>query len=54
LAALFVPAGTERQIMTNVESSMGHMLMCAIYLLAIVTATAGWLWFLVWMAEKLV
>jgi hypothetical protein len=53
LPALF-RSGPERQIMTNVESSMGHMLMRALYLLAIVVATAGWLWLLVWVVEKLV
>jgi len=40
--------------MPNVESSMGHVLMRTVYLLAIVAATAGWLWLLVWVATQLV
>jgi hypothetical protein len=36
------------------DRQQGHMLMRAHYILAIVVATIGWLWFLVWMAEQLV
>ena len=50
----FVRTGPERQIMTNVESSMGHMLMRALFLAAIAAATIGWLWLLVWLAALLV
>lgn len=44
----------ERQAMPKVKSNMRHVLMRAVYLLAIVAATAGWLWLLVWAAPQLV
>jgi hypothetical protein len=44
----------ERQAMPNVESNMRHVLVSTVYLLAIVAATAGWLWLLVWVATQLV
>jgi hypothetical protein len=46
--------GPERQSTANVESSMRHVLMRAVYLAAIAVATIGWLWFLVWAATQLV
>jgi len=41
--------------MTNVETaSVGNSLMRVLHILAIVAATAGWLWLLVWLAQQLV
>jgi len=39
--------------MANVESGMGHV-MRGFYLLAVAVASVGWLWFLVWVAARLV
>ena len=51
-AALNYP---ERLAMMKVETaSVGHVLMRALYILAIVVATVGWLWLLVWLAAQLV